>query len=226
MINTKLVYNSFIIITMAVLALLIYPDLDLSISELFFRKNHGFIFAHNFVVQILFLAIPVITALFCTLCSVIFIYLLVAKSSYALLRNKILYLILAMIIGPGFVVNYIFKENFGRARPCQIMEFESTKRFSPAFVITDQCEHNCSFSSGHAAMGVYFTAIAYYAPSYRNNKRFTTLYLLGIFFGVVVGGIRILMGGHFLSDVLVSFLVVISVNHILYLFFQRRKWVK
>ena len=70
------------------------------------------------------------------------------------------YLVLSLSIGPGLLANSLFKENWGRARPSQITQFGGTKTFTPPFEITDQCVSNCSFVSGHGALGLWVTAWA------------------------------------------------------------------
>ena len=75
--------------------------------------------------------------------------------------SSIFFLVVTLIIGPGIIVNYILKDNFGRARPKDIIEFHGTKNFTKIFMISNQCTKNCSFPSGHAAIGFYFTAFAY-----------------------------------------------------------------
>lgn len=121
------------------------------------------------------------------------------------------YLLLVLLVGPGLVVNIIFKDNWGRARPHQTEIFGGNKTFTPAFVMTDQCNRNCSFSSGHAAAGFFFIALALMA---RKNR---TFYLsLAILFGAMIGFGRIVQGAHFLSDVVFSFIFVYIVANVLY----------
>ena len=113
-------------------------------------------------------------------------------------------------------IGEVFKENFGRARPRHIEEFNGKREFTGAFKISDQCERNCSFSSGHAAMGYFLTAIAYTT----NLLYFNRIYLAGIVFGSLVGLSRIVMGGHFLSDVLASAFVVLFLDHVIFILWQ------
>jgi lipid A 4'-phosphatase len=127
------------------------------------------------------------------------------------------FLVISATLAPGIIVNSVLKENFGRARPREIAEFGGDKIYTGAFVVSDQCPKNCSFSSGHAAMGFYFTSLAYVLPFY-----FTPIYLLGIIFGSFVGLSRILMGGHFASDVFISGFIVLLLNHLIYLLWTKK----
>jgi len=124
--------------------------------------------------------------------------------------RKVLYLLMVLIIGAGLIVNVILKDNFGRARPRDVEEFGGTKQFTPAFVISDECHDNCSFSSGEGAGAFYSLSLAL-AFSRRRE-----MLLAGIAFGGVVSLGRIAAGAHFFSDSVVSFFVMLLVTDVLY----------
>lgn len=210
------------------LALVIYPNLDYCVFAFFHQKNQGFTHANNQVVRLLHLSIPWLSKLFFLSIIIAMIHTLWKNKSLKKLASSYLsYLLVACIIGPGIIVNYLFKGHFGRARPSQILDFGGLKKFSPAFKISDQCLTNCSFSSGHAAMAFYFTSLAYALLLEKNNSttllnKFscTTIYIIFIIFGCLVSLSRILMGGHFLSDVITSCFVVLTINHLLYIYWK------
>ncbi len=122
------------------------------------------------------------------------------------------YLILVLLFGPGLVVNTLFKDNFGRARPVQVQEFAGERIYTPPLRITDQCERNCSFTSGHAAAGYYFVAFSFVLA----GSAATAAFWGGFAFGSLVGLGRVLQGGHFASDVLFSFVAVYLTSALLY----------
>ena len=224
-INRNLVYFCIVISCLITGIFTIFPKFDIAFNELFFEKNDGFIYKDNWLVDFLFLSVLILTKYFLVLlCLVLAYQILRYRNLTAVIGSYSVYLLISAAIGPGLIVNYAFKENFYRARPSQIKYFNGSKNFSQAFMISDQCDTNCSFSSGHAAMGYYFTAIAYALviarknkPSNNNIKRnFTLLYSTGILFGSMVGLSRILMGRHFLSDVSTSCAIVLIINHLLY----------
>jgi lipid A 4'-phosphatase len=127
-------------------------------------------------------------------------------------KKEIIYLALCIAIGPGLIVNHTFKNNyFGRARPSHIKEFGGDKEFSPLFKVSKNCATNCSFSSGHAALAFYLTAFALIL-----KKRQRMIFVLAIVFGNLVGLARIAQGGHFLSDIIFSAIIVMGVNILLY----------
>ncbi len=118
------------------------------------------------------------------------------------LRRRLLFLFLVLAIGPGLVVNEVYKKSSGRARPATVTEFGGERLFTPAFEPADQCRSNCSFVSGHAAMGYFFLAFAWVL----GDRRW--LYW-GAGIGLLVGLGRVLQGAHFLSDVLFGYPLVL-----------------
>lgn len=112
-------------------------------------------------------------------------------------RHKLLFLLLFLLIGPGLLVHAGFKNNWDRARPRNVVEFGGQQHFSPAWIISDQCDTNCSFTSGHAAMGFAFIALAWV-------WEWQLGLLVGVILGLLVGEVRVIQGGHFLSDIIFS----------------------
>jgi lipid A 4'-phosphatase len=132
-------------------------------------------------------------------------------------NRHLIYLILCLAIGPGLVVNTIFKDNWGRARPFQTENFGGDKTFTLPFIIAGQCEKNCSFTSGDPSVGFYFFAFAFAFP--KKRKEF---FGLAMSLGVIFGGTRILQGAHFFSDVIFSGIFVYAVCYLLYkIMFQK-----
>lgn len=216
-INNYLVNISLIITAFLTFLLVLFPEVDISFSQLFFSEESGFLYQENFLVYQLYALLPLLTKLFILVCLLYLVYLVVKYRSYKrILRSGVFFLVIAAAISPGLVVNEVFKENFGRARPRHIEEFNGKREFTGAFTMSDQCKRNCSFSSGHAAMGYFLTAIAYTT----NLLYFNRIYLIGIVFGSLVGLSRIVMGGHFLSDVLASAFVVLFLDHVIFILWQ------
>jgi lipid A 4'-phosphatase len=217
MINKFLVNTSIIFALLFSILLIYWPKIDLDISQFVFSQDSGFIYRNNYIVQFFYYSIPILTKIFVAICVVVMIYIGIrAKSIKKMFLSGAFFLFVSALIGPGLIVNSVMKENFGRARPSQITAFGGEKYFSKAFEFSQQCDHNCAFSSGHAAMGYYFTAIAYlFGGAY-----FSVLYFSGLVFGTAVGLSRILMGGHFASDVLVSCFIVLFINHIIFMLWQ------
>lgn len=220
MTNTSLIYTTIIIFAILSVFFILFPKVDLQIANYFYNTELGFLYKKNIIIQLLYKSIPLITKIFAAACLFYMSYLYIKYKKFKLILNSsAFFLFFSAIIGPGFIVNTVLKDNFGRARPEKIIEFNGSKKFTEAFVITDQCKKNCSFSSGHAAMGFYFTAIAYTTSA----LYFTRIYLLGIIFGTLVGLSRIIMGGHFASDVVISGLIVLLLNHLIFICWNKKR---
>ena len=123
--------------------------------------------------------------------------------------RKVLYLLLVLIVGAGLIVNVAFKDNFGRARPRDVVEFNGPRTFTPAFVMTDQCRKNCSFSSGDVAAGFFSIALVMLS-------RRRVYYLAAGALGTAIALSRLASGAHFLSDVFTSFFVMLIVSDALH----------
>jgi lipid A 4'-phosphatase len=175
-----------------------FPQIDLHISALFYDKEDKFFLSNNFLLVFLHESVKYITIACCVLWVGLLILNFVTKKQY--ISNLILvYLILALSFGPGLVVNTVFKENWGRARPAHIEQFGGDKIFSPPFAISDQCEENCSFLAGDPSVGFYFIALAFAIPVRR--KQFM---VLAMSLGIIFGTARVMQGVHFVSDVIFS----------------------
>ncbi|MEI7610694.1 MAG: phosphatase PAP2 family protein [Rhodospirillaceae bacterium] len=130
-----------------------------------------------------------------------------------------LFLLAALLVGPGLTANLLFKDNWHRARPVQIEEFGGASRFTPALVMAEakQCDHNCAFVCGDASAGFFLTAFAYVA-----RRRRREIFWAGIGAGAVTGLVRIGQGAHFLSDVVFAGLVILAVTAALHALFWGR----
>jgi lipid A 4'-phosphatase len=191
------------------LLLFAFPDIDILISRMFF--DNGFYLAHQRWTRILHECVGAFVAL--SMATVVGIYAfnkLSKRNLCAIDGKKTAYLFLVLVLGAGLIVNATLKDNFGRVRPRDVQEFGGSRHFTPAFVITNGCKTNCSFSSGDAA-GAFFSLALALALS---RRRAITAVAVG--FGVVVSFSRIAIGAHFLSDTVTSYFVMLVVADVLY----------
>ncbi len=194
----------------------LFPQIDLWFSALFYEG--GFYLKDSFLAKAIYKTTIWITAGFALGTLLLLVVEWLLKKEWVA-KRVLTYLLLVLLLGPGLIVNVLFKNHFGRARPSQIEAFGGTKHFTPALVITDQCQKNCSFSSGHAAAAFYFLAFVPLLGG--RSKRFALLTALA--WGSLVGMVRIVQGGHFLSDVYCSAVVVWGVSVLVhYLMFERK----
>lgn len=195
-----------------------FPELDLYISSLFVRNN-TFYLANHPLLEWIHNSVPYITITLVLLLTTLLGYsFFKRKIPFQLTQRKVIYLFLALIVGPGFIVNTVFKDQWGRARPYQVVEFGGTKTFTPAFKISDQCQHNCSFVSGDPSVGFYFFS---FVLVYRMRFLWVPL-LLGSTFGIT----RIMQGSHFFSDVIFSGMVTLWSCYLLYYVLEEISYFK
>lgn len=184
---------------------LIVPELDLKFHRMFFDAARGGFYLKNHPLAVaVYEGVPWITRGLVLVVLVSWALSEWKKRDVLSVNRKVAaYVLLVLAVGPGLLVNAVFKDHWGRARPSQIVEFGGEKQFTPAWVMTDQCERNCSFVSGHASIGFYLLAFALLSRKHRKS-----LLTLGVLSGLLVGWARVVQGGHFLSDVIFSGFVV------------------
>ncbi|HLO77367.1 MAG TPA: phosphatase PAP2 family protein [Magnetospirillum sp.] len=132
-------------------------------------------------------------------------------------RRVVLYVLLSLAVGPGLVVNVGLKDNWGRPRPSTIQEFGGPNTYVRPLVPSRQCDENCSFPSGHGALGFWTVTLALLAPPRWRRPALSVAFG----FGAMVGLVRIAQGGHFLSDVVASALITIGIS---VLFYRKLIW--
>ena len=109
-----------------------------------------------------------------------------------------LFLIVSLALGPGLLVNGVLKEGWARPRPGMVTEFGGDYAFMPWWDPRGACDSNCSFVSGETSSAVWMTAPAMFAPP---PWRYVAFGAAGVY-GITFASIRLLAGGHFLSDVI------------------------
>jgi lipid A 4'-phosphatase len=193
---------------------LLFPDIDLWAAGLFYRPGASFFLAHWLPVRALYIAVPYLvygTVLGALALS--FVPLIRRSPIWGIDLRAALFLLLALALGPGLLVNSVLKDHWGRARPTQVTEFGGAKQFTPALVPAQQCERNCSFPAGHPAMGFYLVSFAFLISS-PGRRRLVAGAAIGA--GIIIGLARMAQGGHFLSDVVFSGFLVCGTSWLLY----------
>jgi lipid A 4'-phosphatase len=191
-----------------------FPQIDLAFSRLFYAG--GFPFADSMLHRMIREATTwfLCGSLFVAAAAFLFNKLL-GRNLWSMCAKRLCYLLVVLALGAGLIVNLGFKDHFGRARPRQIAEFGGSQVFTPAFAVSNQCDKNCSFSSGEAASGFYAIALVY---AFARRRRYAIIGALA--FGATVSLARIAAGAHFLSDVMVSFFVMLLLSDALYYYMR------
>ncbi len=192
-----------------------FPQLDIAVSALFYKD--GF-WMHK---------LPLMQTLRNGLIGGMYGFSLVVLGGFLwrLVRHKNLrawgYALTVILVAPLGLVNGVLKTYWGRARPVDITIFGGDKNFTPAWLYTDQCDFNCSFTSGEggaAATTALLIAVLTW-PKLQKPARQGLAWLLSALL-LLTAGLRVLVGQHFLSDTLLSILLCTLVAALLYpLFF-------
>ena len=95
------------------------------------------------------------------------------------------------------------------------MDFGGTNSFTPWYQITDQCISNCSFVSGDSSVG--FALIVFYFLVKKKIYIWTAL-----IFGFFLGLIRIMEGGHFISDIVLAGVIIFAFYSLCYNFYIKK----
>jgi lipid A 4'-phosphatase len=193
---------------------LLFPGVDLWASGLFWRADGGFFLAQWAPVRAIYAGVPYLTD--AIVVGVVACYLASLLRGRPVLRidgRTAAFLLLALALGPGLLVNTVLKDHWGRARPSQVTEFGGSAPFTPAPLPAANCQRNCSFPAGHPAMGFYLVSFAFLV---RDARRRHAAEAAAIAAGAVFGLARVAQGGHFLSDVVFSGLLVWGVSALLH----------
>jgi lipid A 4'-phosphatase len=195
------------------------PQIDLTVAGWFYDPFDGFFLKDHPLARFVFDLVPWVSR---TVLLGLVVFLLLAWTwrrghpFFVAHRKAMAYLLLVALAGPLLLVNTVFKDHWGRARPSQIEQFGGDKQFTRAAVPADQCVKNCSFVSGHASTGFFFLAPAFVYPRRRR------LWLAaGAAAGLGTGLVRIVQGGHFVSDVVFSGIVVYLTARVLHALMYR-----
>jgi hypothetical protein len=180
---------------------LVFPGLDLAASGVFHQAGAGFPLSRSPVLRALRESSDLVL-----MAAVVGLAAHVAwrlsrrgRTAGASMRRS-LFLLAALVLGPGLVVNGVLKAWWGRPRPVGVDLFGGEAPYQLVWRVSDWCQSNCSFVSGEASVSAWFVAAAIMAPS-----RFRAILLPPT---VVYAGLlslnRLAFGGHFLSDILLS----------------------
>jgi len=196
-------------------------QLDLNLQRLFWSPADGWRFANYPLVQFLY-HYGTWPALGVGASAVAVWIVSLVTGRLVQLRPVCLFLALVLIIGPGLLINAVFKDHFGRSRPTQATEFGGKQSFRPLGEPGPK-EGGRSFPSGHASTGFYWLALGVFFWERRRSLALGFV-ALGILHGTLMGVGRMAQGGHWASDILWSagfvYLTAWLLNHF---FFRSQK---
>lgn len=200
------------IVAAVLVAVTLFPSLDLKISAAFYVPGRGFPWRNSAMGEFVRHDVPSLvlaTLLACVIAWVAGMWR--QRTTLRFSTREIAYLLATLIVGPGLMVESVLKPHSGRARPQDLTIFGGNADYTSPLWPAHACASNCSFVSGHAAIAFWLTAYAFVVPS-----SWRGIWLVGgVVAGVAVGTMRVMQGAHFPSDVVYAGVIVIAVNVIL-----------
>lgn len=177
-----------------------FPQIDINFSNLFFTGNREFIMSNHPLGVFYSKIIMKMLVFICIALGVAYLAgEFMKKPVLGLTRRRVIFIALSISLTAGLVTNAVLKNNWGRARPRDVVQFGGDLKFSPACAISDQCHKNCSFVSGDTSFAFSFFCLVLLV------RRRKLLIGSGFFlFASSVGLMRVLRGAHFLSDVVLA----------------------
>ena len=195
-----LYWTSVIVLVISLLFLAV-PEVDVWISYIFADAHNAFWMKHEwFPWRLRALGIVAPRYIIATIILFALARLFWPQLKRIFPMSHVLFLLISATLGPGLLVNGLLKNFWGRARPVQVDTFGGTEPFSQVWVMAHSCASNCSFVSGEASISFWMLLLIILLPK---EWRKVGLAILAVY-ATVISVNRIAFGGHFLSDVLLS----------------------
>jgi len=118
-------------------------------------------------------------------------------------RRDATVLALTVLLGPGLLVNGIFKEHADRPRPVQTVGLGGTAAYTPPFALPGPLDDGKSLPCGHCSVGFALIAL-WLVWTGRHLWLARSALALALVLGFALGYARVAAGGHWPSDVLLA----------------------
>jgi len=210
-------YYFFLFLLIGCLFITVGPSLDLYVAGLFYKGASQFYLQSFDILSIFFrdIFLPFIL-IYILIVPVVGYFIKIDRLyfGYKFSLKEIFLIWVSQIICVLIFTNLILKNLWGRARPNDILELGGQENFSIWYKLSDACDTNCSFVSGDASVG--FSVIILYFITKKN-----IFIYFSIIFGFLLGLVRIMAGGHFLSDVFFAGIFMIILNILVFEIFKK-----
>jgi len=184
---------------------------DIALARIFYRSEgtDHWPFAVRLPWSVLYRAAPWITA------SLILAGLAVLIAGFLRREERWrrygVFVLLAVVIGPGLIINATFKDHWDRPRPRDIVEFGGNAHYVMAPL---RGEGGASFPCGHCSVGFLY-GLGWWIWRDRRRQWARLSMAAGLLAGTALGLGRMAAGGHFVSDILWSAIIAFAVAHAL-----------
>ena len=207
---------SIVIATLSWLSL--SNNLDMRIAAHYWDAEQGFYLKGTLLEQFFYYSINYSVRIFLIWTLIAYPILRYLKPQIKRFDRIMMACFLVLAIGPGVIVNSIFKDNFGRPRPIQSEEFGG-KLESRQLFEANWGGKGKSFPSGHASVPLAFLIFACYLWRKAQRRNALILSAVTIIWYLGTSWARIVAGGHHFTDVswagFVAFVTVLLVDWLL-----------
>jgi lipid A 4'-phosphatase len=198
-------------------------ELDITIQKLFYQPQSGWFLKDMPLFRFLY-HYGNLPAIIISIAGLVLLGLSYQAMKWAKWRKIGLFLVLAMLLGPGLVINTVLKDHWGRPRPRNIRDFGGKYAHEKVLSIDPESPGK-SFPCGHASMGFYLF-IPWFVLRKKKSLWAAVSLASGIGMGLAIGIARIAQGGHFASDVVIAGLLVYLIGAAIHdmLKFKKALW--
>jgi membrane-associated PAP2 superfamily phosphatase len=180
------------------------PVLDTATSKLFYEAGAGFPLSQNPLLKAFRKSSDVVLILLFTGLLVRLVWRVARQGLNALAgTRRSVFLLVALAAGPGLIVNGVLKSWWGRPRPVAVDIFGGEAPYQPVWRISEWCQSNCSFVSGEASSAAWMVAAIVLIPARLRPLLAPPVVLYALLLSLN----RLAFGGHFLSDVVLSWTI-------------------
>lgn len=204
---------------LAVTAVFGFTDLDLRAMAPFFQPGAAdpWPVAHHALFRLLYASAPWITGSLAVAGTGLLAAGLARRGSRQT-RLYGLFIVLAVALGPGLLVNAVFKDTWGRPRPRQVMALGGDYPYVPPLLRS--ATPGKSFPCGHCSVAFLY-GLGWWILRRRRPVLAGLSLASGLALGLLLGVGRMAAGAHFLSDALWSGLIAFGVAHVIYFYLLR-----
>lgn len=178
-----------------------FPALDVAASEAFYRAETGFHLSQNPLLKAFRKSADLVLAILVTGLLVRLIWRVARRGLDAFVgTRRSVFLLAALAVGPGLIVNGVLKSWWGRPRPVAVDIFGGEAPYQSVWRISDWCQSNCSFVSGEASSAAWMVAAVVLVPAHLRPVLAPPV----VVYALLLSLNRLAFGGHFLSDIVLS----------------------
>ncbi|WP_205908182.1 phosphatase PAP2 family protein [Rhizobium wuzhouense] len=185
-------------------AFMVFPMIDQTVARWFVKGGTFFLSDHPFLKAVRDLSRQSLYCIIIAMVVLICLHFVLPRRRWFCRPHKPLFVLLSFMVGPVAIVEAL-KALIGRARPRDLLEFGGHADFTPVWQFAAACTRNCSFPSGEAAgAAAALSLVVLVASPYRAVVAAITAPCL-----VFIAFNRVLFGAHFLSDVMLGWLLTL-----------------